>query len=278
MSEVIQFVVLAIAAPAAIAAAALVASGRMSDERRHAAAAIAFAAAYFAGCLLVRPWGELWPSRHFHWPAYLALAAGVLGPISMFADRQMMTRMAFFLLASIAAAFVLVPDYPRLQPPRWLLMPLMTGYLFLLAASLEPLAKRASASLLLGLVTFSAAASAALIGSQVSLTYGTGAMIAAAALAGCWIASLFVAERSAAGLSLSYALVVGGWSFIGCMGSRPRLMALMVAPLAPLALWCCTWGPLARLEGASAIVVPAAIVAAILAAASIWAIAALVAV
>jgi hypothetical protein len=87
-----------------------------------------------------------------------------------------------------------------------------------------------------------------------------------AALAGCWIAACLSKKAATArGLALAYAVTVGGWAFVGCIDPQEPIVGLLFAPLAPLALWCCVAGPLARLRGAASVAVSTAIVLAVLA-------------
>ncbi len=274
MNEAIQTLGLTVAAPAAIALAAALLAGRwLPAGAKRFAAAVASAAGYCGGCLLVQPWGDLLPSRHFHWPFYLALAAAVAGPLSIAADPQRGIGWRVQLLAAIVAALVLVPTYAHLSPPRWVQVPLLAAYLFALAASLAPLANRIDPPTLVGLWSLAAATLAVLTAALFSLTYGIPAAIAAAALAGCWLAMLIAPDRDAAGgLCLSYALVVGGWGFIAATGIQPRLWGLLLATLAPLALWCVASQSQQRLTGAFQTLVRCALVGVVLAVAALWAI------
>jgi hypothetical protein len=113
-------------------------------------------------------------------------------------------------------------------------------------------------------MTLASAGSAALILATVSSTYASLAGIAAGALAGCSIALFLASDRLAVrGLSLTYAAIVGGWSFVGCVDPPQPLWSLMLAPAAPLALWCCAGGPLSRLRGATAVAVQTAVILAV---------------
>ncbi len=47
------------------------------------AAAIAFAAAFFIGYVLLPSWAEPPPNRHWHWLPYLVAGAMVIGPLGL---------------------------------------------------------------------------------------------------------------------------------------------------------------------------------------------------
>ena len=60
-------------------------------------------------------------------------------------------------------------------------------------------------------------------------------------------------ETSPRGLIPAFMVVVGGTAFVGCIEPQQPVFAILLVPAAPLALWTCVWGPLARLRGAAAI-------------------------
>jgi hypothetical protein len=110
-----------------------------------------------------------------------------------------------------------------------------------------------SGRLQLGLLTAAAATLAVLIGIDVSARMGQVAVIAAAAMAGCWIASwrLPSANVPAAVRSFApfFAVLIGGLAFVGAIEVQPLRPVMFVAPTAPLLLWLFASGPLARLKG-----------------------------
>ena len=83
----------------------------------------------------------------------------------------------------------------------------------------------------------------------------------AGALAGCGVAALFLREtpdwRS---LVLPYAFVAMGYAYTGAVYPTEPQWLLLLVPAAPLALWFCSVGPLARLTGVRATLVQAAFV------------------
>jgi hypothetical protein len=166
---------------------------------------------------------------------------------------QRVERWLLFALIAFLSAWLLVPAWPGLRPPRPIAIPLLAGYLLLLAAALEPLSQRFSSAQVLAAFAPAAACVAALIAVSVSVTYARPTGAAAVALAGCGSAAwLWPNPLAGRALSLSYAAIVGGWAFIGCIEPQQPLLGLLLAPLAPLALWCCAVGPLSRLRGFAA--------------------------
>jgi hypothetical protein len=238
--------------PAATAVGVYVLVARLltAETAQRYAAALAFGIAFAVGYGLLSARADLIPKRHWHWIPYLALGAAVLGPIGAARGLGAAERWLLSLLAALGAAALLVPHWASLKPPRTTWVPVLTAYLGLLAALLEPLAGRVPARTLLAAMALAAACVAALIAGFVSLTYARPALSAVAALAGCWVACWFgLRFLPARGLGLAYAVVVGGWAFVGCIDPPRPLAGLLVAPAAPLALWACVRGPIARASG-----------------------------
>jgi hypothetical protein len=260
-------VILGVVVPAAISLALYYAARRwLPDELgQRYGAAVAFAVAYCVAFVLLHSWAYWIPQRHWHWTFYLAAGAAAIGPICASAGLRWFERGVLVLAACSISAWLLVPNYRDLQSVRHILALCLGAYLVVLWALLEPLAGRLSARVFLASLTVSALCVGVLIAAAVSVTYGKTACIAAGGMAGCAAAALLPSKSTAVvGLSLSYAVIVGGWGFIGYVEPRTPLVGLLIAPAAPLALWCCVWGPLGRLRGLAAVAVQAAAVAVVL--------------
>ncbi len=209
-------------------------------------------------------WTDLAPTRHWQWTFYVAVVAAALGPIAAAKGLVLPERWLLLLMGAFAAAWLLVPNWPSLQPPRSTWIPLLTTYLFALAALIEPLFDRLPATRILALLSTSALCVAVLVAAFVSLTYAQFAVGSAAALAGCSLAARHSNTVTSSGLGLGYTVIVGGWAFIGAIEPTTPLVGVLVAPLAPLALWLCVRGPLARTSGWGAIGVQSAMVVLVL--------------
>ncbi|MBI1902081.1 MAG: hypothetical protein HYS13_13345 [Planctomycetia bacterium] len=265
----IEFAVQGVFFPAAISLAVVALAQRFlpRDVSQRYAAAAAFAAAYCAGYFLL-PKGLLLPERHWHWTFYLAPAAAAIGAISLAAGLRVAERWVLIALAALVAAWLLVPTWDSLAPPRAVWVPVLAGYLFLLAALLDGLPTRLPLATSLAL-PLSAACVAVLNLACVSATSAQGAGIAAAALAGCFAAACLAPDKAAArGLCLSYSVIVGGWAFVGCIEPEPLMWGLLVAPAAPLVLWCFALPPLSRWRGFVATAVQIGVVMVVLAVAA----------
>jgi hypothetical protein len=223
-------------------------------------AGIALSAAYCVGYLLLPGWAELTPRRHWQWTFYLALIAVVLGCVASTGRPLAIQRWISFLLAALLAAWLLVPTWPDLTPPRTVWIPLLATYLLVLAATAEPLAARLPPAVFTGCCALAAACVALLIAAYVSVTYARLAGIAAAGLVGCWAASLVDRNFKALSLGLGYSLMVGGLAFVGTIEPRQPLVGILVAPAAPLMLWFFTMPALHRAGATTKIVVGLALV------------------
>jgi len=233
---------------------------------------LAVAAGFFAG-YVVLPDPALVPVKYWHWLPYLA-AASVLAAMTQAPGVSWPVRLVASGLVALAAAWLLVPDWEDLKPPRHITIGLLAAYFALLTAAMTPLPNRLVGVQFLGLLAAAAAVLALLIALGFSLRFGQLAAVAAAAFAGVWLAALAMSnwprgdERHPAwlptairGLVPVFALLIGGLAFVGTIDPDPQMPVMLVAPLAPLALWLFAAGPLARLQGLSAILAQCAAVA-----------------
>jgi hypothetical protein len=232
--------------------------------------AVAFAAAYCIGYALLPEWvrGELIPKRHWHWIFYLAPAAALFGPVTLADGVYRVERWLHWLVAAFISALLLAPNWSNLQPPRSVWLIVLSVYLFLFPALLEPLARNLAPRMYLAILTLSSACIAALILAAISVTYGRVAVIGVGGIAGCWLAS-FIGPKAGAvrGFSFVYAVVVGGWAFVGCIEPQPPqqpAVGFLLAAMAPATQWLCVKRPMGRREGVAAIVVQLLVVLAVL--------------
>jgi hypothetical protein len=237
--------------------------------------ALAFAVAFWLGYGLLA-WlqsrSDFVPTRHWQWIPYLTIKAAAVGAVIGAVRMPAVARWVLIADTAILSAWFLVPTWPDLEPRREVALPLFAAYLFLLAVLLDSLTGRLQSSAVTAQLALSAFCSAAMIAALVSLTYGEPAVTAAAALAGCAAAGwLFPEPAMARALALAYAVNVGGWAFTGAINPRPPVFALLITPLAPIALWLCAVGPLSRKRGLAAIVLQTAVVLAVLSLAGGWA-------
>jgi hypothetical protein len=165
------------------------------------------------------------------------------------------------LVTAATAGWLLAPNWPDLDPPRYVYVSLLAGYLFALMSLLDSLPDRLFRPLFPFLLFAAASATSLVIAEPVSLQYGQVAGISAAALLGCGAAACFgISGPALRGLNPVYAVLVGGIAFSGSIEPEPAIYSILFAPLAPLMLWLCAYGPLARLAGRKAVAVQIAVV------------------
>jgi hypothetical protein len=263
MNFLVEALGVGVAVPAAVSLGVYSAAARLpwGDACRRYAAPAAFAAAFSFAYALMPKWAELIPARHWHWMLYLVPAAAAIGAVAAADGLKRPDRLLLFLLAAIVSAWLLLPHWLKLPAwlaennslgltPRAVYVPILAAYLLAIAALFEPLGRRLPATSVLGGMALTAVCLAVLCGALVSVMYGEMATIAAAALVGCWVGACILPQPAAArGITLAYAVAVGGWAWIGCIEPRPPLLALMLVPAAPLALWTCAFGRPAQLRG-----------------------------
>jgi hypothetical protein len=197
------------------------------------------------------------------------LAAAAVGPIAASSGLLRLERWLLEALVCCLVAALLVPQWPNLYPPRTLSVPLLAAYLLALVRLLEPLSLRASGVQLLTGFGVSAVGVSVLIAAFVSLTYATLAVSAAAALAGCCMAAMLGREPPVRGLSLPFAVLVGGWAYTACIDPQQPLLGLLLAAAAPGALWWRSLRPAAPRQGIFAWLIDAGAVASIVALAAL---------
>jgi hypothetical protein len=236
------------------------------------ALAVACAAAFVSGwVLLPDDWTPLKPARPWHWLPYLGLLAAALSAVGYAKNPWVLRRLATNLLVAVAAAWLLAPNWPDLAPPRYVYILLLGGYLFALTTLLDALPDRLLRRPFPFLLFAAASATAVVIADPVSLTYGQIAGVAAASLFGCGAATwLGISAGALRGLIPVYTVLVGGIAFTGSIEPEPPLFLILLAPEAPLALWLCAYGPLARQSGIRAVVVQSAVVLLPLAILVVW--------
>jgi len=263
MNFLVEALGIGVAVPTAVSLSVYSAGVRLpwGESCRRFAAPMAFAAAYCVAYVLMPKWAELIPSRHWHWTLYLVPAAAAIGALAAIDRVPLVVRWLVFLLAAIVSAWLFLPHWLKLPAwlaannslgltPRAVYVPILTACLLAIAALVEPLGRRLPATSVLGGMALTAVCLAVFSGAMVSVMYGEMAMIAAAALVGCWVGACILPQASAArGMSLAYAVAVGGWAWIGCIEPQRPLVPLMLVPVAPLALWSCAFGRPAQLRG-----------------------------
>jgi hypothetical protein len=263
MSAELKLVIFAIAAPAAVALALAAILQRVLPQKigQRIALAAAVAAGFCAGYWLLGEWTSLVPQRHRQWLPWLAMAAALLGQggspprsawsllaiasASIRRWRQAYLHLPWALLA-IASAWLLVPNWPTLWPPRQVTIPLLAAYLFLLMTLLAGLPDRVLGRTFVALLAAAGVTTALVIAIGVSFKIAAIAVPAAAALGAC---AVVARANYARGIIPIFTVLIGGLAFVGTIEPQKPLPIFLLAPAAPLALWLFASGRLAKLQG-----------------------------
>jgi len=258
---------------------------REAAARWHLAAGAA--AGMMLGYVLLPDWAPLTPERHWHWLAYLAAAAAVLGATVAGRYTAAWERLLAMTVLSLAAALTLVLTWDTLEPPRRVLIPLLATYLTLIYALLAALAAKRRERNFAFILAISAFATAGLVGYEVSMKFGQLGVAFAAALSGAGLWTLLrrrkvedeqsTGDRTEAGFSdgaralgAIYAFAFGGLAFVAAIEPTPPATPLLLAPAAPLALWLFVVGPLSKIKPLFAVALQTPVVISIVAAIAIW--------
>jgi hypothetical protein len=220
------------------------------EARERWEAPLAIALGYAAGCLCQPDLIEYIPARPVHWTPYLALGAAIVGALCATKRVPWFVRWLLVAAALFACAYLLTPMWKNLWPPRQYCIPLLAGYLLVLYAALRPLATRIAPVVLHASLTGTTLGIAMIIASAVAIVDARVVLAAVGGMAGYGL----VLFRSAAppkplGVPLVYAVLAGGWAFLGSIQPQPEEWGLLLAPFAPAALWLTEFGPLAKLQG-----------------------------
>jgi len=214
---------------------------------------IGLLAGFVSGYVLLPEWAALKPARHWHWLPWLGLVAGFTGGIGVRAGP--LSRWLLFLATSVAAAWLLVPTWPNLDPPRFIWLIALSAGLCVLIGLTDSLPPRFGGRLVLGLLSITAVAVAVTIAACVSVTYARIAGVAACSLGGVWGAACLrrrddeLAVRAAVPAAC---IIVGGIAFVACVESERPQYGLLLLPAAPLGLWICQTRTLRQLSGRTA--------------------------
>lgn len=243
-----EFLLKGVATPALAGFAATLIFFRLTPGRRWVAT-IAFAVAQMLGTALA-VWGnaDWFPSRNLHWVPWVAVASAAIGPIAVASGLASIERWVLVGFASLAAAAVMVPDWPELWPARPVSIISVVAAMTCIARGTDAVTRRQPPRLVVLTMVGAALTAVALIAASLSLKLGESSLITAAALSGVGAALMIRPDESAIrGLTLSYALGVGGWCYVTAIEPTPPeqpLWALLFIPAAPLVLWLTAFGPL----------------------------------
>jgi hypothetical protein len=149
MNFPIEIVTVAIAAPAVMLGFRFLPSNLSTRY----SSAVALTAAFIVGYVLLPPWAELIPNRHWHWLPYLAAAAMVLGPLCLAEGVAPIERWLAYAVLSLVSAYLLVPTWSSLEAHRVAYIVALSFYLFLLMVLVQLLTGRVSGKLLVAVLS-----------------------------------------------------------------------------------------------------------------------------
>jgi hypothetical protein len=206
---------------------------------KRSAAAVALAAGFLAGygLLGLGPWK---PQSHWHWLPYNLLLSLVALPLVGRVSGRWIIQGLLSLLVAGAAAWVLVPTWPDLAPPRTIQMVVWTVAVVAMTLLLEPLTRRVSGRLLPLVLTATLLAAAIVLALSGSLRFAQIAGLGMAALAGMTVAASRVGTAEPlSGAALSFSLLVSGLLLVGHVNSFSAVptISYVLVPPAPLLLW-----------------------------------------
>jgi len=203
--------------------------------------AVGLAAGFFAGWAQ-QEWTTLLPERYLDWLPWVCLALGLVSiGLGVGLRRKVMWSIA--VVACLGAAWLLVPDFPRLQPARPIAVALVAAISLCSAGLLERAASRLDTRWLTVVLMATGTAGAIVLAQSFALKFAQIIGMLTAALAGGLLFSRNEPERSSVGLPLAFLTIVTNLMFIGYANSSssvPTFCYALIA-VAPLGLCLVKW-------------------------------------
>jgi hypothetical protein len=261
--------------PAAVALGVFLA-WRLAGRRGHAdryAAAHAVSAGFLVACLLF-DWVKVPPAESWQWLPWLGLAAATVGPATAGSGTGWVDRLALRLALGAVAAWALVPTWPALAETRGLDLAAVALGIVVLCVALEGLPERFPGATFPWLLCGCAVAAAGVLALSYSLKFAQLAGAVAAALGGAAVAALFQRNAPAfRGGSDVFAVLIGGLVYTGWLysSSEVPVVCYVLPAVAPLGVWLCAAGPVARRSPVVNLAARLAIIGIPLAVAIVWA-------
>jgi hypothetical protein len=232
-----------------------------ADVARRYRAGLSFALGAFVGFVLLPSTKTLAPTQFYDWILYLGILAALVSGLTRADGVTRGERWSAVYIFAPIAAWLIVPRWPELVPAWQIQWAGLSLAIMLLTALVYPLPLLLPGRAFPWWLMLATATTSLLMFDQLSETFGVLAALPAGALAGCGIAALFAREPTDwRSLVLPYAIVAMGYAYTGAVYPTDPQWLLVLMPSAPLALWFCSVGPLARLTGVRAFVVQAAFV------------------
>jgi hypothetical protein len=242
-----------------------------SDVARRYRCGVSFAVGTFIGFVLLPSTTTLAPGQFYEWVLYLGVFAAFLSGLTRADGVTRGERWSAVYVFAHIAAWIIVPQGFQHVPAWPIQFAGISLAIMLLTALVHPFPQLLPGRAFPWWMLFAMATTSVLLFDQ-SETFGVMAALPTGALAGCAIAAMVAKEtpdwRSAV---LPFVVFLVGYAYTGAVYPTEPKWLMLLLPLAPLALWICTIGPLARLTGlravtlqAACVIVPLVLVAALL--------------
>ena len=241
--------VMVIAAAVSIAISSIVLGSFSSEAASRYTGALGYAAGFLAAFAYLES-RALAPTVHWHWLPWLALAAGMIGPISIAGGVRPLERFVLITLFSLAAAWLLVPTRPALLPLRTSHIFVFAGSLAVLWQLLDGLSRKESGIPLCIALAATLTSGAALVAYEFSIRIGFLGAAGAAALAGGGLSAAWKRDATIIrGTVGAPSVVLCGILLTAKLDDGLTIPLIALILLAPLTLWLFEAGPLGRLKG-----------------------------
>ncbi|MGB4711634.1 MAG: hypothetical protein WBH28_24450 [Fuerstiella sp.] len=217
---------------------AIVAAALFSVKRfARCSGAVALACGFFAGWAS-QDWATLTPARYLDWLPYCAAALGLVAVAAAIG----LPRWAFLslgIVCCIAATWLLVPSFPKLQPPRFQAIAMIAGTSAAMFILLEQLTKQIGTRTLIACLMVTGTAAALVLQQSFGMKFAQIMGMLTASLAGAFLFARNKPDETSMGVPLIFTTLVANLMFIGNANSTSDVpvYSFAVVPCIPAALW-----------------------------------------
>lgn len=250
--------------PAVVSVMFVFALGKF-DRVTNSRGAIALGVGFFAGWC-TQEWTTLQPVRYLDWLPWVGLTLSVAAIV--FSKYETRTLQGILLAAGCAAsAWLLVPNFPRMQPSRIVALGIVATVSVLMVVTLEKTSKRIDSRLLITCLMATGTAASIVLAQSFAMKFAQIMGMLTAALVGSLLLNSRRTDQSQTGLCLIFLPLLTNLMFIGYANSSSDVPVFSygLIALAPLGLCIVLWnGKTKESSSNMASVAGAMIVAAVL--------------
>lgn len=196
--------------------------------------------------------GPIDPDTDWEFLPYALIGACAVGPVAAVKGTTWFDRGLLYGVAGAALAWLVVPQWPDLEPSRLVYSLVLGGYMVVVASCFEPAADKLPGPVAPATMAFTCAGAAVVAVLSGSARFGQTPGLAAGAFAGITLAACFDRKHNALrGAAPLITGLLGGKMLLARASSFDPLplACYVLIPAAPLLMCFAAFGPLGKLTG-----------------------------